>query len=181
MQAPFVSTAQQAPSSRCSLPHFVSSEDGHVHNVTVLGHPRCFTVVASGLARRRRPVLPALFFFHGYGGSGLECGTVPDRHGHTLASLALKLDFVLVCAEARRRNGSNSFLWHIPMVQTDLTGTSCADSQDEKYLIEMFARLPPFVDKSAVSLAGSSLGAAFALFAATCCLLSEPLQRTPQD
>ena len=159
---------QEAPSTSCGMPSFVSTEDGHVQNLTVRGYPRCFTIIASESARRRRPALPVLFFFHGSGGSGAECGAIPDRHGHKLASLALEFDFALVCGEARWRNGSGGFLWHIPAVQTDASGTRCSDSEDEAYLVGIFSILPPFADRSKTSFVGSSLGAGFATFAATC-------------
>merc|ERR1711879_1008556 len=81
--------------------------------------------------------MPVLFYFHGAGGNGGNCG------GGEKGMLAEKYGFGLVCGEALQDIYGNGGQWTIPEVQTDATGTRCQkkDSPDIIYMRNAVAAL----------------------------------------
>ena len=99
------------------------------------GFKRCYSVITPVGASEEKPV-PIMFWFHGSGGDGSNCGQMKaaDDSGRSLAELAGQNGFALVCGEANQyADGGGQ--WDIPVVQNATTGNQCLANDTGAYEI----------------------------------------------
>ena len=166
-------TAANTP--KCSAPSgsTMSITDGK-------GNARCISVVTPSAAKKPMPVL---FWFHGAGGNGGNCGEQRSPEGKSWSELASENGFAFVCGEALQDaagpGGGHGGQWQIPEVVTDATGNKCnsTDTVEVGYLqnaLAALAKSPDTYDMSRVFTSGCSMGSAFSFYSASCLAKSLP-------